>query len=45
MLAFVELVRHDCHNIANPGMDGGYTDLITGLPFLYNSALWGDISH
>jgi hypothetical protein len=45
MLAFVELIRHDAHNIVNPGMDGGYMELITGFPFLYNDALWGDIPH
>jgi Chlorophyll A-B binding protein len=45
MLGFLELVRHDAHNIVNPGMDGGLMDLITGFPFLYNEGLWGDLPH
>jgi|EP00956_Cyclotella_meneghiniana_P017201 hypothetical protein len=35
MLAFLELVRHDSQNLAQPGFDG-LDNLITGLPFLYN---------
>ena len=35
MLAFFELVRHDHHNLVNPGMDMGHEEMIMGLPFLY----------
>ncbi|KAL3802884.1 hypothetical protein ACHAWO_010383 [Cyclotella atomus] len=35
MLAFLELIRHDSQNLAQPGFDG-LDNLITGLPFLYN---------
>lgn len=38
MLAFFELLRHDCHNLVSPGMDGAGTEnLILGLPFLYGN--------
>lgn len=36
MLAFFELLRHDHHNLVNPGMDMGHEEMIMGLPFLYN---------
>jgi hypothetical protein len=36
MLAFLELIRHDSQNLAQPGFDG-YDHLITGLPFIYSN--------
>ena len=37
MLAIVELLRHDCHVTYGGGaLDNGLTEMITGLPFLYN---------
>jgi len=42
MLAFVELLRHDCHVVYGGGeLDQGLTELITGFPFLYNNVLSG----
>lgn len=42
MLAFLELLRHDCHVTFGGGkLDDGLTELITGLPFLYNDVLSG----
>jgi len=36
MLAFIELLRHDCHVVFGGGaLDDGITNLIPGLPFLY----------
>lgn len=35
MLAFLELIRHDSQNLAQPGFDG-LDNLITGLPFIYS---------